>query len=55
MFGKYLINVLVVYEFNDYWVKVIDMYGIGFIFGFEVLDVVVKLEKVGGSISEWVV
>lgn len=31
------------------------MYGIGFIPGFEVLDVVAKPEKVGGSISEWAV
>lgn len=55
MFGKHSINALAAYEFNDYWAKATDMYGIGFIPGFEVLDVVAKPEKVGGSISEWAV
>ena len=53
MFGKHSINALAAYEFNDYWAKATDMYGIGFIPGFEVLDVVAKPEKVGGSISQY--
>ncbi len=54
-FGKHAINGLIAYEFNDYWAKVLDVYGTGFIPGFEVLDVVAKPERTKGSITEWAV
>lgn len=54
-FGKHAVNGLVAYEFNDYWGKVLDVYGTGFIPGFEVLDVVAKPERTKGRISEWAV
>lgn len=54
-FGKHAVNALVAYEFNDYWAKVLDAYGTGFIAGFEVLDVVAKPERTKGSITEWAV
>ncbi|QBQ42340.1 SusC/RagA family TonB-linked outer membrane protein [Sphingobacterium psychroaquaticum] len=41
------------YEFNDYWGKTLDAYGVGFLPGFEVLDVVAKPERTKGGISEW--
>lgn len=51
--GKHAVNGIVAYEFNDYWAKVLDVYGTGFIPGFEVLDVVSKPERTRGSINEW--
>ena len=54
-FGKHSVNGLVAYEFNDYWAKTLDVYGTGFIPGFEVLDVVAKPERTKGGISEWAV
>ena len=51
--GKHAVNGIVAYEFNDYWAKVLDVYGTGFIPGFEVLDVVSKPERTKGSINEW--
>ena len=54
-FGKHAVNGLIAYEFNDYWAKVLDVYGTGFIPGFEVLDVVAKPERTKGSITEWAV
>ncbi|WP_205600173.1 MULTISPECIES: SusC/RagA family TonB-linked outer membrane protein [Sphingobacterium] len=51
--GKHAVNGIVAYEFNDYWAKVLDVYGTGFIPGFQVLDVVSKPERTRGSINEW--
>lgn len=53
--GKHAVNALAAYEFNDYWDKALDVYGTGFIPGFEVLDVVAKPERTKGGISEWAV
>lgn len=55
MFGKHSVNALLAYEFNDYWLKTLDVAGTGFISGFEVLDVTSKPEKTRGGISEWAV
>lgn len=54
-FNKHSINALVAYEFNDFWEKTLDVYGTGFIPGFEVLDVVTKPERTKGTINEWAV
>ncbi|UIR56247.1 SusC/RagA family TonB-linked outer membrane protein [Sphingobacterium sp. SRCM116780] len=53
--GKHALTGLAAYEFNDYWTKTLDVYGTGFIPGFEVLDVVAKPERTKGGISEWAV
>lgn len=50
---KHALNGIVGYEFNDFRDKILDVYGTGFIPGFEVLDVVSKPERTKGSISEW--
>ncbi len=52
-FGKHSVNGLVAYEFNDYRYKNLDIYGTGFVPGFEVLDVVATPEQTEGGISEW--
>lgn len=52
---RHSINALAAYEFNDYWSKTLDVFGTGFIPGFEVLDVVAKPEKTKGEINEWAV
>lgn len=54
-FDKHDVNALVAYEFNDYRGESLDVYGTGFIPGFEVLDVVAKPERTKGGISEWAV
>lgn len=51
-FGKHAINALAAYEFNDYKYKTLGAIGIGFIPGFQVLDVTAKPEKVSGAITE---
>ncbi|ERJ60562.1 SusC/RagA family TonB-linked outer membrane protein [Sphingobacterium paucimobilis] len=51
--GKHAVNGIVAYEFNDYWAKVLDVFGKGFIPGFEVLDAVSTPERTLGSINEW--
>lgn len=51
--GKHAVNGILAYEFNDYWAKTLDVYGTGFIPGFEVLDVVAKPERTRGAINEW--
>ncbi|WP_200878570.1 SusC/RagA family TonB-linked outer membrane protein [Sphingobacterium sp. ML3W] len=53
--GKHAVNALAAYEFNDYWSKSLDVYGTGFIPGFEVLDVVSLPERARGGITEWAV
>lgn len=50
---KHAVNGIVAYEFNDFNEKIIDIYGTGFLPGFEVLDVVAKPERTKGSINEW--
>lgn len=55
VWDKHALNALAAYEFNDYTSRVLDVYGTGFIPGFEVLDVVAKPERTKGSISEWAV
>jgi TonB-linked SusC/RagA family outer membrane protein len=52
---KHDLNGLLAYEFNDYRSETLDVYGTGFIPGFEVLDVVAKPERTKGGISEWAV
>ncbi len=54
-FDKHSINGLLAYEFNEYRGESLDVYGTGFIPGFEVLDVVSKPERTKGGISEWAV
>lgn len=53
--GKHTLFAVGGYEFNDYWFKSLDVYGTGFIPGFEILDVVNKPERTKGGISEWAV
>jgi len=50
---KHNLNAILAYEFNDYTSKTLDVYGTGFIPGFEVLDVVAKPERTKGGILEW--
>jgi TonB-linked SusC/RagA family outer membrane protein len=52
---KHAVNGIVGYEFNDYWGKTLDAYGVGIIPGFQVLDVTSKPERARGGISEWAV
>lgn len=52
---KHSINALLAYEFNDYTGSALDIAGIGFVPGFEILDVTAKPEKTKGGISEWAV
>lgn len=52
---KHYLNGLLAYEFNDYRSETLDVYGTGFIPGFEVLDVVSKPERTKGGINEWAV
>ena len=51
--GSHALNGIVAYEFNDYSSKTLDVYGTGFIPGFEVLDVVSKPERTRGGITQW--
>ena len=53
--GLHNLNGLLAYEFNDYWGKSTDVYGTGFVPGFEVLDITAKPEKTKGGIAEWAV
>lgn len=53
--GVHSLQAVAGYEFNDYRGKVLDVYGTGFIPGFEVLDVVATPERTKGSINEWAV
>lgn len=50
-FGKHSISGLIAYEFNDYYYKNLDVYGTGFVPGFEVLDVVSKPERYLKAVS----
>lgn len=54
-FDKHDINALLAYEYNDNRTKMLDVYGTGFIPGFEVLSVVATPERTKGSITEWAV
>ena len=53
--GLHNLNGLLAYEFNDYWGKSTDVYGTGFVPGFEVLDITAKPERAKGGIAEWAV
>ena len=53
--GLHSLNGLLAYEFNDYWGKSTDVYGTGFVPGFEVLDITAKPERAKGGIAEWAV
>lgn len=55
IWDKHNLNGLFAYEFNDYRSETLDVYGTGFIPGFEVLDVVAKPERTKGGINEWAV
>lgn len=52
---KHSVNALLAYEFNDYSGSSLDVAGIGFVPGFEILDVTAKPEKTKGGIAEWAV
>ncbi|ATA74489.1 TonB-dependent receptor [Capnocytophaga sp. H2931] len=51
-FDNHSFDATLVYEYKDYWGKVISAQGVGFIPGFEVLDVVTKPESTKGSLTE---
>ena len=53
--NKHYLNGILAYEYNDYRSETLDVYGTGFIPGFEVLDVVAKPERTKGGINEWAV
>lgn len=53
--GEHHLDGLLAYEYNDYYYKNIDVYGTGFLPGFEVLDVTAVPERAKGGISEWAV
>lgn len=50
---KHTVNGLLAYEFNDYTSKTLDIYGIGLIPGFEVMDAVTSPERTRGGRNEW--
>jgi TonB-linked SusC/RagA family outer membrane protein len=50
-FGKHSVNALAAYEFNDYSYKKIEAAGIGFVEGFDVLDITAKPEKTKGYVN----
>ncbi|MDR2811392.1 MAG: TonB-dependent receptor, partial [Tannerellaceae bacterium] len=51
-FGKHSVNALAAYEFSDYMYKNIESDGVGFVPGFDVLNVTAKPEKTAGLINE---
>ncbi|MDO4228442.1 MAG: TonB-dependent receptor [Capnocytophaga sp.] len=51
-FEKHSLDATLVYEYKDYWAKVISAQGTGFVPGFEVLDIVTKPESTKGSLNE---
>lgn len=53
--GEHRLDGLVAYEYNDYYSKALDVYGTGFLPGFEVLDVTTTPERAKGGIAEWAV
>lgn len=55
LIDKHSWNALLAYEFNDYRGSGLSASGIGFVPGFEVLDVTSKPERAKGGISEWAV
>lgn len=52
-FGKHSVNGLLAYEFNDYQMNYIDVYGTGFVPGFEELSVTALPERTQGYRTEW--
>lgn len=52
-FGKHSVNGLLAYEFNDYQMNYIDVYGTGFVPGFEELSVTALPERTKGYRTEW--
>ncbi len=52
---KHTVSGLLAYEFNDYSSKTLDVYGMGIIPGFEVMDAVTSPERARGNINEWAV
>ncbi len=52
---KHSVNALLAYEYNDYTGSTLDATGIGFVPGFEILDVTARPEKTRGGIAEWAV
>lgn len=55
IFDKHAVHALLAYEFNDYMGKSVTATGIGFVPGFQILDVTAKPEATKGGISEWAV
>lgn len=53
VFGKHSVNGLLAYEFNDYQMNYIDVYGTGFVPGFEELSVTALPERTQGYRTEW--
>lgn len=53
VFGKHSVNGLLAYEFNDYEMNYIDVYGTGFVPGFEELSVTALPERTKGYRTEW--
>lgn len=52
---KHTISGLLAYEFNDFSSKSLDVYGVGLIPGFEVMDAVTSPERARGGRNEWAV
>jgi TonB-linked SusC/RagA family outer membrane protein len=51
-FGKHELAALVAYEYNDYQYKIVQADAIGFVAGYEVLDVAARPEKTAGHVNE---
>ncbi|MDR3218451.1 MAG: TonB-dependent receptor [Dysgonamonadaceae bacterium] len=50
-FGKHAVSALAAYEFSDYYFKEVSASGVGFVEGYDVLDIVAKPEKTQGYIN----
>lgn len=53
--GKHSLSALLAYEYNDYSGETLSSTGIGFVPGFQILDVTAKPELARGGVSEWAV
>ena len=55
IFGDHSVQALLAYEYNDYSGNSLSSTGVGFVPGFEILDVTARPELARGGISEWAV
>lgn len=55
IFGDHSVQALLAYEYNDYSGNTLSSTGVGFVPGFEILDVTARPELARGGISEWAV